>query len=79
MMSVDCKLHDETSANTPRFSYPTRRDVFIAALPTGLQISNKKQGGALNLKGLSQDGERLNLTENLRASPFNKELFRLFF
>ncbi len=51
-----------------------RRDVFIAAIPTGLQISNKEQGGALNFKGLSQDGERLNLTENLRASPFNKEL-----
>jgi hypothetical protein len=52
-----------------------RRDVFIAVIPSGLQISKtKKQGGALNFKGLSQDGGRVKLAENLRASPFNEDL-----
>jgi hypothetical protein len=59
--------------NTPHFPI-TQRDVFIAAIPTGLQISNKKQGGALNFKGISQDGGRVKLAENLPASPFNEDL-----
>jgi hypothetical protein len=38
------------------------------------KFPKKKQGGALNFKGLSQDGGRVKLAENLRASPFNEDL-----
>jgi hypothetical protein len=40
----------------------------VSKLPT------KKQGGAQNFKGLSQDGGQANFAENLCASPFNKDL-----
>jgi hypothetical protein len=67
------RLHDETSANTTRFSYPYGGMNFIAAIPIGFQIA-KQQGGALNFKELSQNVGRTKLAKNLRASPFNKEL-----
>jgi hypothetical protein len=57
-----CELHvlrDETSANAPRFSYPFHRR------------HSTWLGGALNFKGLSQDGGQAKFAENLRASPFN--------
>jgi hypothetical protein len=36
------RLRDETSANTPRFSYPYGTMIFIAAIPIGFQIANQK-------------------------------------
>jgi hypothetical protein len=74
MMLVECRLRDETRANTPRFSYPYEAMIFIAAVPIGLQIANKKQGSALNFQGLSQEGGWAKLAENRCASPFNREL-----
>ncbi len=44
----------------------------ISALVICFQIANKKQGCALNFKGLSQDGGRTYFSENLRTSLFNK-------
>jgi hypothetical protein len=67
------RLHDETNANTTRFSCPYGGMNFIAAILIFFQIA-KKQGGALNFKELSQNVGRTKLAENLRASPFNKEL-----
>jgi hypothetical protein len=48
--------------------------IFIGAMPIGFQIANQKQGGGLNFKGLSEDGGRTDLSENLRASLFNDQL-----
>jgi hypothetical protein len=50
--------------------------IFIAAIAIGFQIANQKTRKRLNFnfKGLSQNGGRAKLAENLRASPFNKEM-----
>jgi hypothetical protein len=48
------------------FSHPTYK---LAA-----SFAIKKQGGALKLLGLSEDGGRAKFAENFRASPFNKDL-----
>jgi hypothetical protein len=45
--------------------------IFIAAIPIGFQIANKKTRMRYNTKGLSEDGGRAKFSENLRASPFN--------
>jgi hypothetical protein len=42
MMLAECRLRDKTRANTPRFSYPYEAMIFIAVVPIGLQIANKK-------------------------------------
>jgi hypothetical protein len=38
------------------------------------KLTIEKQRGALNFKQLSNDGGQTKFAENLRASPFNKEL-----
>jgi hypothetical protein len=44
----------------------------LPPFPIGLQIANKKQGGALkNFQGFSEDGVRAKFSENIRASPFD--------
>ncbi len=50
--------------------------IFIAAIPIGFQIANKKTRRRLNFnfKGLAHNGGQAKLAENLRASPFNKDM-----
>jgi hypothetical protein len=47
---------------------------FLPSLAIVCKKKFKKQGGALNCKGLSQDGGRINFSENLRASLFYDDL-----
>jgi hypothetical protein len=76
MMPVDCKLHDETSANCEYTTFFLSHGAMFSSLPFRLvyKFPIKKQGGARNFKGPSQEGGRVKLAENLRASPLNNEL-----
>ncbi len=67
LYSADCEMRP--SANTPRFFYPYGAMMFIAAIPLGFQIANKKQGGAHRMG----DG-RIDYSENFRASLFHDDL-----
>jgi hypothetical protein len=41
------RLRDETSANTPRLSYPNGMMIFITSMLIGFQIANQKKKEAL--------------------------------
>jgi hypothetical protein len=61
MIPVDCTVHCmpcDTSANTPRFSYPYGTMNFMPALGIRILIANSCTRSRWIFTGLSQDGER---------------------
>ncbi len=64
------RLHAETSANAPRFSYPYDAMNFMAALAIRILIANSCTRWRWIFKGLSQDGGWTDFAENLCASLF---------
>jgi hypothetical protein len=49
--------------------------MFTSDSSIGCLIGNLKKGAALKLKrALREDGEQAKFAENLRASPFNKDI-----
>ncbi len=51
----------------------------FSPLPSQLvsKLPIKKQEGVKHFKGISQDDRQAKIDENLRASPYNKELYQL--
>ncbi len=53
----------------------TQNLLSLKVLPSEMDPAETElKGGALNFKGLSQDGERTDFSENLRASRFYDDI-----